>query len=207
MEKTFTGQSVQNIKDSGEPKNKKDQTSLSTAITIIVTLIGIVYLVAIPLNNKMGRLGTTEAIIFAVILLVNSGVMGRLAEFSFGGLVFKLRGVEEQQKKQQEEIKQQQEEIKQLRFLIRSVLSDDEVRILQKLAGEIKSVYDYDYNRMRELQIKLRRLRGLGLLTNTQGPIKDIPLQGDLKNYCRITPEGHDYLRWRKEEIESVNDK
>jgi hypothetical protein len=99
--------------ESSHPKSKK---ALSWWLSKTVTVLGLVYLffvVFIPPDSKfkVNKIGNTEILLFAVILLFNSGLLDKLEDFSIDGTKIqakfrKLEELEAAQKSQEEILKQ-----------------------------------------------------------------------------------------------------
>ncbi|MBW8879465.1 MAG: hypothetical protein JF614_31410 [Acidobacteria bacterium] len=180
----------------GESKGKKEPL-LPKILSAGITLLGALYLVAVPLGwIRDNRFGTTEAVVFVSLLFFNSVLVTRLERFSFSG-----KGVEFQLQQVREEQRKQQAEISSLKFLISYFVSESELIHLKKLAGKVESKFnvkdEWDQNILRD---ELRRLRSLGLIAMIANWwIAQIPRQGDLTEYCRITDRGLEYLRLRDE--------
>lgn len=190
-----------------ETKGRKEKETLpdkarswvTLVITVLMTVLGLAYLIAIALGWLGGnRFGVTEAIIFAAILFFNSVLIGRLETLSISGkgIDFKVREVEKEQSRQKDEIRS-------IQFLLRYFVTQSELNRLQELA-EGSSPYqvnsDWDKN---NLHTELRRLRSLDLIRMLSG--KTIggddgihEKKGDLKDYVRITDRGREYLELRK---------
>jgi hypothetical protein len=185
------------IKARGKPELR---SWLPIILSTSVTLIGVGYLLAVVFG-KIGanRFGTTEAIIFLAILLLNSSLIQRIGRFAISG-----KGVEFQVREVQEEQVRQRAEIKSLKFLVSYFVTEQELEHLQRLAGKIPAAYsnpdDWHHG---VFSTELRRLRSLGLIRMQSGKfIGAMPKVGDLSKYCRITDRGQEYLKLR-DEVES----
>lgn len=169
-------------------------------LRIIVSLGGLVYLLALLLNAKVNRLGLPEAAIFAAILLFNSRAFANIAEMSISGkgIAFKVREVEQKQLAQEDQIKT-------LYWLIASVATRVELGYLEKLSKD--GVADYnngDEEHDQYFKFEVRRLRDRGLIEMVPGQtVKSMPIKGNLKDFCTITDEGKKYLTVRLK-LESV---
>jgi hypothetical protein len=181
-----------------KPKSQdKIRSWLSMVLSAVVTFLGLAYLAAIPLG-KVGtnRFSTAEAIVFAAILFFNSVLIGKLERLSISG-----KGVELQVREVKEEQIKQQAEIQKLRWLISYFATDSELQHLRKLAGEIPSDFDYSDEQQRQFVEELRRLRTLEMIKLPPGAkVASIPRKGNLKDYCRLTDRGEEYLKLRSEE-------
>lgn len=173
---------------------------LPIILSTSVTLLGVGYLLAVVFG-KIGanRFGTTEAIIFVAILLLNSSFIQRIGRFAISG-----KGVEFQVREVQAEQVRQRAEIKSLKFLVSYFVTEQELDHLLRLSGKMSSKYsnpdDWHHDVFGN---ELRRLRSLGLIRMQPGKfIGAMSKSGDLNEHCRITDRGQEYLKLR-EEVES----
>ncbi len=172
----------------------------SDVLRIVLSTAGLVYLSAVALNAEVTKVGLTEAVIFAAILLFNSKVFASLTEMSISskGIAFKVREVEQRQLNQEDEIKA-------LKWLIASVATDYESGYLQKLCKN--GVADYnngDQEHDGYFKFELRRLRERGLIEMLPSQtVGAMPVKGNLKDFCQITEDGKKYLALRKK-LEAV---
>lgn len=168
----------------------------SSILSLILTILGIAYLLAVLFGTfEKDRFGTAEVAIFAAILLLNSNLIERLAEFQFGkdGLTLKLKEVQEKQGK----IENRVEEI--VGFLAKNFLDANEYRQLVRFMK--KGNFDYkDKNKRQSFQNELRRLRDLGLIESVSGgyfSVSNLPDQHhNLKELVQITPTGLKYFEY-----------
>ena len=183
------------------PRGKGDFRSwLPIILSTSVTLLGVGYLLAVLLSRiGANRFGTTEAIIFVAILLLNSSFLQKIGRLSISG-----KGVEFQVREVQEEQVRQRAEIKSLKFLISYFVTEQEFDHLQGLAGKIPSVYSNPDDWHHEtFGNELRRLRSLGLIRMQPGKfVGAMQKKGDLNEHFKITDRGQEYLKLR-EEVES----
>ncbi|MBD2038584.1 hypothetical protein H6F76_26885 [Leptolyngbya sp. FACHB-321] len=168
----------------------------SSILSLILTILGISYLLAILFGTfEKDRFGTAEVAIFAAILLLNSNLIERLAEFQFSkdGLTLKLKEVQAKQG----EIENRVEEI--VGFLAKNFLDANEHKQLIRFTK--KGDFDYtEKNKRQTFQNELRRLRDLGLIESVSGgyfSVGNLPDQHhNLKELVRITPTGLKYLEY-----------
>lgn len=159
---------------------------LPRALSLLLMVLAVAYVVAIPLGLVTIRLGQGEVAVLAVVLLVNSGVLGELQELAISekGVSLKLR----------EQVRRLQGEVEALRFLIKFFVNKYELDHLRKLAGDGA----FPYERWVRFDEELRHLRALGLLETYPGQgITNMPASGDLKEHLAITEDGRSYLRLR----------
>jgi hypothetical protein len=188
-------------KVSERARGKDDFKSwLTIILSVGVTLLGVGYLLAVVFG-KIGtnRFGTTEAIIFVAILLLNSAWIQRIGRLAISG-----KGIEFQMREVQEEQVRQRAEIRSIKFLLSYFVTEQELEHLQRLVGKSPPEYanpDDWHNHI--FKTELRRLRSLGLIRMLPGKmIEPMPKKDDLNKHCRITDRGLEYLKLR-EEVES----
>ena len=173
---------------------------LAIVLSVGVTLLGVGYLLAVVFG-KIGtnRFGTTEAIIFVAILLLNSAWIQRIGRFAISG-----KGIEFQMREVQEEQVRQRADIRSIKFLLSYFVTEQELEHLQRLVGKIPPEYSNPDDWQHEIfKTELRRLRSLGLIRMHPGKmIGPMPKKDDLNKHCRITDRGLEYLKLR-EEVES----
>jgi|SRR5215208_546900 len=182
------------------PAQDAVRTWIALVVTIVITLLGLAYLMAI-LFGWIGanKFGTTEAIILAVLLFFNSVLIGKLDTLSISGkgIELKVREVEKEQRKQKDEIRS-------IQFLLRYFVTPSELKRLEQLAersSPFRMNNDYD---KKLLHNELRRLRSLDLIEmvegHTIGGDKDgiNEQKGDLYKHVRITKRGREYLGLRE---------
>lgn len=172
------------------------KNSVQRWLLIILTLLGCAYLIAIPfglIKDAEQKLGTTEVIIFVVLLLLNAGFLERLVKIGISekGLDLELK-VEEVR---QEQVRQQAE-IDTLRFILSHLITRHELSHLSKLAyGE-----PFPYTKTKLFTTELRQLRALGFIENHPGKyISSMPHKGDVKDFFKITPRGEQYLQLKEQ--------
>lgn len=92
---------------------QKNKRALSWWLSKAVTLLGLAYLflvVFVPSDSKfkVNKIGNTEILLFAVILLFNSGLLDKLEDFSIDGtkIQAKFQKLEAEQKSQQSILEQ-----------------------------------------------------------------------------------------------------
>jgi len=191
-----------------------------------VTVLGLLYLILVlfsPSTAKINRIGNPEILLFAVILLFNSGLLENLEDFSVSGtgVAAKFRKLEQEVKKdinafQDEQIDQlrnqqkqlnllQEQQASTLKFLAKYLLEGNEILQLEKLNDEKEFLFKYHG----DFETQLKRLRGLGFINNLPGKgiasMKEDALkaeregqQKDLREYFHITEEGKSYLALRE---------
>ncbi len=183
-------------------KASDDQTKrefwLSRVITIAVTVFGTAYLIAIPLGgvNQDRRFGLVEALVLAIILLFNSGLIQRLESVAISdkGLSIQLQRLQSKQDKHQALLKSVVE------FLINNFVSEYELKHLERLSDKGPTPFEKTYS----FEAELRHLRSMGFIqtTNPGMAIYQLPQAGDLKDYFLVTDAGRSYLEFRKQFLE-----
>lgn len=142
--------------DQNEFSHPKSKKALSWWLSKTVTVLGLVYLffvVFIPPDSKfkVNKIGNTEILLFAVILLFNSGLLDKLEDFSIDGtkIQAKFRKLEELEAAQ----KSQEEILKQLESQQRTLQSQQEsLNGLIKVAqSDSKSLFLVEQQLNREL--------------------------------------------------------
>lgn len=179
-----------------DEKNTTPQ-KFSQWLLLSISLIGCLYLLAIPLGlvDRGQRFGATEAALFLVLLLLNSGFFQRLTRLGISDKGVDLE-LQVQMQKVQVEQQRQKEEIATLRFLISYFVTDYELSHLQKLAqGE-----PFPYTKSTWFVSELRRLRASGFIEPLPGTtLKALPEQGDLRTFFKLSERGKQYLQLRKQ--------
>jgi len=182
------------------PAQDAVRTWVALVVTVVITILGLAYLMAILFGWIGGnRFGTTEAIILAVLLFFNSVLIGKLDTLSISGkgIELKVREVEKEQRKQKDEIRS-------IQFLLRYFVTPSELKRLEQLAersSPFRINSDYD---KKLLHNELRRLRSLDLIEMVEGQTiggdKDgiHEQKGDLYKHVRITKRGREYLGLRE---------
>jgi hypothetical protein len=185
-------------KVSAKAQAKDDFRSwLALVLSVGVTLLGVGYLLAVVFGKiESNRFGTTEAIIFVAILLLNSAWIQRIGKLAISG-----KGIEFQMREVQEEQVRQRADIRSIKFLLSYFVTEQELEHLQRLVGKVPSDYanpdDWHHNIFKN---ELRRLRSLGLIRMNPGKfVEPMPKKEDLNKYCRITDRGLEYLKLREE--------
>lgn len=205
---------------------EKRKRSTGWWISKIVTVLGLAYLILVlfsPSTAKINRIGNPEILLFAVILLFNSGLLENLEDFSVSGtgVAAKFRKLEQEVKKdinafQDEQIEQlknqqkqlnllQEQQASTLKFLARYLLEGNELLQLEKINDGNEFLFKYNG----DFETQLKRLRGLGFINNLPGKgiasMKEDALkaeregqQKDLREYFHITEEGKSYLALRE---------
>jgi hypothetical protein len=178
----------------GETKTEREFW-LPRLITIVVTVFGVVYLIAIPFGgvNQNRRFGLVEALILIIVLVFNSGLIQRLESIAISdkGLSIQLQHLQNKQDKQQVLLRSVVE------FLINNFLSRYEFRHLERLSEEGPMLFDKTY----AFEAEIRRLRAIGFIQATKPGVEvnKLPKAGDLKDYFSITASGRAYLDFRKQ--------
>ena len=172
------------------------QSRWSTVFVRLASVLGLIYLLAILLGWSGGRrLGATETIIFAVILVFNSDLLDRLETFKVSptSLEGKLKTIESRQD-------QQQNLLDSLRFLMKTFVTDQTFGYLVKLASENDPVpYTAPTGHDRYLlRSELRSIRLAGLVKSLPNKkLADLPESGDLRDFIEITDSGREYVKLR----------
>jgi hypothetical protein len=184
-----------------------------------MTILGALYLVAIPLDKVQNKFDQTDVVIFTLILLFSSGLIERLQELVVNkdGLTVKVNQLKAEQEKQKADIEAnsgliQRQVLAPLEqvtangllpdagFLVKNLLNPYEWEHLKKLAIGVPFPYKKQY----EFEVELRRLRTLDFIQTKPGKtIRGIPDEGDLRDYLEITERGRDYISLREGGISS----
>lgn len=195
------------------------KSGINWIILKIVTILGALYLVAIPLDKVQNKFDQTDVVIFTLILLFSSGLIERLQELVVNkdGLTVKVNQLKAEQEKQKADIEAnsgliQRQVLAPLEqvtangllpeagFLVKNLLNPYEWGHLKKLALGVPFPYKKQY----EFEVELRRLRTLGFIQTKPGKtIRGIPAEGDLRDYLEITERGRDYIELREGGISS----
>ena len=195
------------------------KSGINWIILKIMTILGALYLVAIPLDKVQNKFDQTDVVIFTLILLFSSGLIERLQELVVNkdGLTVKVNQLKAEQEKQKADIEAnsgliQRQVLAPLEqvtangllpdagFLVKNLLNPYEWEHLKKLAIGVPFPYKKQY----EFEVELRRLRTLGFIQTKPGKtIRGIPDEGDLRDYLEITERGRDYISLREGGISS----
>lgn len=91
-------------------------------------------------------------------------------------------------------------EIEALRFLVSGFVTDWELVHLRKLATPEPFHYQRGPDRDDRFVQELVRLRDLGLISKlTDASLFDLPIEGDLKRFVKLTDRGRAYLELRRQ--------
>ncbi len=195
------------------------KSGINWIILKIMTILGALYLVAIPLDKVQNKFDQTDVVIFTLILLFSSGLIERLQELVVNkdGLTVKVNQLKAEQEKQKADIEAnsgliQRQVLAPLEqvtangllpdagFLVKNLLNPYEWEHLKKLAIGVPFPYKKQY----EFEVELRRLRTLDFIQTKPGKtIRGIPDEGDLRDYLEITERGRDYISLREGRISS----
>jgi hypothetical protein len=190
------------------------KSGINWIILKIMTILGALYLVAIPLDKVQNKFDQTDVVIFTLILLFSSGLIERLQELVVNkdGLTVKVNQLKAEQEKQKADIEAnsgliQRQVLAPLEqvtangllpdagFLVKNLLNPYEWEHLKKLAIGVPFPYKKQY----EFEVELRRLRTLDFIQTKPGKtIRGIPDEGDLRDYLEITERGRDYISLRE---------
>jgi len=181
-------------------KQIKERNKFSSILFLVLTLLGIAYLIAIPFDLLKRKFEPVDLAVLVALLLFNSGFLQRLGRLVIGG-----KGVELELKEVKIEQEKQRIEIDTLRFLIASYVTEKELVHLIKLAGR----EPFPYTKNASFESELRRLRSLDFIRNFPGKtVTDMPSVGELTDHFEITDKGSEYVRLRHdlavEEIETT---
>jgi hypothetical protein len=172
-------------------KEERSRGKLNSYLLIVLTLIGLSYLIAIPFNLLKHKFEPVDLALLVALLLFNSGFIQRV-----GKLVIGSKGLELELEKVQIEQKKQQVEISTLRFLITYYVTEKEIVHLRKLARREA----FPYKKNSSFESELRRLRSLDFIRNLSGKtVGGMPTEGDVRDYFEITDKGNEYLRLRQD--------
>jgi energy-coupling factor transporter transmembrane protein EcfT len=167
---------------------------------IIVLIIGYLFgitLNKIPLNN---RLGVAEISLIVILLLIFTGFFSNISELSFGPFSTKLKEFKQVQDKQTNDLNEQKNEIQLIKFLLQSLIPENEKDKLRGLSQIdpfmcwfSQDLYDETkhLDSLKFLEIMPENKKGLNAIYD----YKDKNAQLDLKQIVRITKKGLDYLK------------
>lgn len=195
------------IRQSDKSKNERTGRILNGWLGKIVTLLALLYLVAIPFGQIKNRFEPTDVVILIVVLLFSSDLFERLGslEYKDGGLKVELNEIKQEQETQRDHIEVNTNIIQRLAALertmaatgkkqqIANLLDENELKHLNRLASDQPYV---DYVKQQSFKQELRRLRTLGFIETY--PCKQIglmPEQGNLRDYVKLTERGKEYLK------------
>lgn len=182
-------------------------------ISKIISTLGLLYLIVAifaPLNTKINRISNTEILLFATILVFNSGLLEKLEDFSLDGtkIQAKFRSLQERQEKQQEEIKQlSQAQETALVFALKGIIDQHEFKHLRGLIDAEDNNTDHivkygGYIKSFEEEIRhLVAVRFLDKIASISDLINDLKSnqKANLRKYVTVTSDGRKYLSLRKE--------
>jgi hypothetical protein len=166
----------------------------------IISIVALSYLTFIPVKgiDQNRRLDITDVGILVTILIFNSPLLDKLEKFQFGkdGIEFQL--FDSKVKANTEANQKESRALSLLGTLIEDtetqkkffdyLLDDGERDTLEKLFEAEKNNKQYLYIKKEEFTQFLRHLRVLGLIeSQTNYAIQDLPEQGDLREYFKIT--------------------
>jgi hypothetical protein len=172
-------------------KGEKSRSKFSSWLLIVLTLIGLSYLIAVPFDLLKRKFEPVDLAVLVALLLFNSGFIQRV-----GKLVIGSKGLELELEKVQIEQKKQRIEIDTLRFLITSYVTEKEIIHLRKLASREA----FTYKKNASFESELRRLRSLDFIRNLPGKtVGGMPAEGDLRDHFELTDKGNEYLRLRQD--------
>lgn len=194
-------------KRTNELNNVPSQIMPKGWIVKALTLLVLLYLVAIPFGQIKNRFEPTDVVILIVILLFNSGLFERLGtlEYKDGGLKVELNQIKQEQEAQRDNIQANTKIIQRLAALermmaangqvkqqIASLLDENELNHIKRLASNQPYL---DYVKQQSFKQELRRLRTLGFIDTYPGKsIGSMPEQGNLRDYVKLTERGKEYL-------------
>jgi hypothetical protein len=190
------------------------KSGLNWVLLKIMTILGVLYLVAIPFGRIHNKFDQTDIVIFALLLLFSSGLIDRLQELVVNkdGLTVKVNKLQAEQQKQKADIEAnsgliQRQALAPLEqvtangsqlnteILVKNLLNSYEWEHLNKLA----SGAPFPFKKQYDFEVELRRLRTLGFIqTKPDKTILGIPSEGDLRDYLEITERGKEYVKLRE---------
>jgi hypothetical protein len=175
----------------------KNWTSYSK---FIISLVALSYLTFIPVKGieQNRRLGITEVGILVIVLIFNSPLLDKLEKLQFGkdGIEFQLfdskvkANVEANQKESRalSLLGTLIEDTETQRKFFDYLLDDGERDTLEKLFEAEKNNKQYLYIKKEEFTQFLQHLRVLGFIESQANySIQDLPAQGDLREYFKVT--------------------
>lgn len=190
------------------------KSGLNWALLKMMTILGVLYLVAIPFGKIHNKFDQSDIVIFALLLLFSSGLIERLQELVVNkdGLTVKVNKLQAEQEKQKADIEANSGLIKRqvlapleqvtancsqldTEVLVKNLLNSYEWEHLKKLA----SGAPFPYKKQYDFEVELRRLRTLGFIQNKPDKtILGMPYEGDLRDYVEITERGKEYVNLRE---------
>ncbi len=202
----------------------KNQNQFSFILLKAVSFLSLVYFAAIPLGWAKTKFDIPDVVVLFVILLFNSELLEKLVKLGISkeGITLDLNQIITEQDSQKASIETNTANIEaitnivlritlleqqmvqtqsQKENLINSLLSDYELKHLEKLSSE----QAFPFKKQRDFEQELRHLRAFGFIETLPGKtISKMPESGNLKDYLRITEQGREYLLKRKQ-TELVN--
>lgn len=197
-------------KFNGREETRKKFTWWISKTVSILGLIYLIFTIFVPSSTENNKVSNTDVLIFAVILIFNSGLLEKLEDFSVDGtkIKAKFQSLQEKQEKQQEEINQlsQAQEIA-LQFALKGIVDQYEVRHLQGLKDAEDNDNEYilkygAYIASTEEEIRhLVALRFLYKRSSITGFVEKLKSnrKANLRECVTVTQEGRKYLNLRKE--------
>jgi hypothetical protein len=188
--------------DRDKKHNGKVVSKTTEYVALALTALVVLYVLLIPFGfiGKENRYGLPEIILVITLVVLFSGVLGRLTEITVepGKLNARLNYVEEKTDKLGEEQSKLEGQIEALRLALRGVVNVFELDKLKGLAAQGPFTVQYHprmYEELRELDAKkfIEPLEGRGII--------DIKKDNEwhrnefnLKTYVRLRQEGKEYL-------------
>ncbi len=187
----------------------REKKRIGALLTYVVSVLGLLYLLFVMLGIvAKDRLGTIEVVLFGLILLFNSDLLGRLEKLQFGkeGIAIELDQLKDEQVKLRKLGEANEEEIQHIvHFLASNFLDKYEVNHLKSLLADSP----FKCKRGPAFDAELRRLRDLDLLESASGGqlrVSQLPdRMDDLKQHVRITQRGQECLAMVEKSLASGN--
>lgn len=204
-------QELENRLKNREEVRKKFTWWISKSISVL----GLIYLIIAlftPANTRVNKVENPEIFIFifSAILLINSGLIDKLENFSVDGTKIQanFQRLEKKQDRQQDEIKKlnQNQEIA-LKFSLKGIIDEHEFEHLNGLieAEDNESEYIVKYGGYIEsFEREIRHLIAVTFLYKKESITALInelrtSKKSDLRKYVKVTVDGRRYLSLRKE--------
>ncbi len=160
----------------------------------LIGLLLIIYVVAVLMGKisanrriSLADLGIIAILAVAISILFRPQLVRNVQRFEFGTFRFELR---DQLRELQDTQKDHSNDLDEIRFVLETLVTADELRHLKNLGKGTTS----NYERKDSLQAELRRLRSIGLI-KTKRYIAQMPDRFDLAEWVELTDRGADYLR------------
>lgn len=198
-----------------------NQNLINFLVSKAISILSLLYLIAIPLGWTKSKFDTDDVIILFIILLFNSELLEKLVKLviSKDGITLDLNQIKETQDSQQLSIEANQSNIEAItniiqritvleqqiaqnkdekELIVNSLLSEYELKHLEQLSNN----QPFPYTKQRAFEQELRQLRAFGFIENLPGKtISGMALTGNLRDYVKITQKGIELLSKKQENL------